>query len=108
MIFEMARITVSPGSEESFERAVTEAAPLFRAAKGCRGLELHRSIEAPNAYVLLACWDTVEDHTVNFRNSEAFARWRALAGPHFAAPPEVGHTQIVGSWPAGPASPNGA
>ena len=95
MIYEMARIEVTPGSEADFERAVAEAAPLFEAAKGCRGLELHRGIEAPNAYVLVVRWDTLEDHTVHFRNSDAFAQWRALAGPYFGAVPSVSHTQVV-------------
>ncbi len=35
--------------------------------------------------------DSLEDHTVGFRNSQAFADWRALVGPFFAAPPEVEH-----------------
>jgi len=95
MIFEVARIEIKPGSEDAFERAVAEAAPLFNAASGCRGLELHRSIEAPNTYVLLVRWDTLEDHMVHFRGSPAFARWRELASPHFAAPPSVEHTQPI-------------
>jgi hypothetical protein len=27
-----------------------------------------------------------------------FAEWRALVGPHFAAPPEVEHTDMVVSY----------
>ena len=95
MIFEFARIEVSPGAEAAFEAAVAEAAPLFRAAQGCHGLELHRGVEAPNTYTLMVRWATLEDHTVGFRGSPAFARWRELAGPHFAAPPAVDHTRVV-------------
>jgi heme-degrading monooxygenase HmoA len=95
MIYEMARIPVTPGSEAAFEAAVAEARPLFLAAPGCHGMELHRVIETPGEYVLLVRWETVEDHTVRFRGSPAFARWRELAGPHFARPPEVVHTQAV-------------
>ncbi|WP_309092237.1 hypothetical protein [Phenylobacterium sp.] len=40
-------------------------------------------------------WDTVEDHTVRFRSSPAFDRWRALAGPHFGGPPQVSHVGEV-------------
>lgn len=40
-------------------------------------------------------WETVEHHTVTFRDSEGFAKWRALAGPHFAAPPQVEHVHSV-------------
>ena len=36
-------------------------------------------------------WATLENHTVDFRNSPAFLEWRAIAGPYFAAPPAVEH-----------------
>jgi hypothetical protein len=32
---------------------------------------------------------------VDFRESADFQEWRALAGPHFASPPEVEHTNTV-------------
>ena len=95
MILEMANIEVKAGAEAAFERAVGEAAPLFHAAQGCQGMELHRVVETPSRYILMVRWDTLEDHTVRFRSSEAFQQWRALAGPHFASPPDVQHTWIV-------------
>ncbi|KJC35957.1 antibiotic biosynthesis monooxygenase [Bradyrhizobium sp. LTSP885] len=95
MITEIALIDVKPGSEADFEAAVAKARPLFLRAKGGKGFELHRSIEKPSRYRLLAKWETVENHTVDFRGSEDFATWRALVGPYFAAPPEVEHTETV-------------
>lgn len=95
MILEMADIDVKPGAESAFEAAVGQATPLFQAAPGCRGMELHRVVETPGRYVLMVRWDTLEDHTIRFRGSEAFQRWRALAGPHFANPPDVRHTSVV-------------
>jgi hypothetical protein len=43
----------------------------------------------------LVKWETLENHTVDFRGSENFAEWRALVGPYFASPPEVEHTNKV-------------
>jgi hypothetical protein len=40
-------------------------------------------------------WDTLEDHTVHFRQSPAFAQWRAIVGPFFAAPPVVEHFELL-------------
>ena len=40
-------------------------------------------------------WDTVENHTVDFRRSAAFADWRAMVGPFFAAPPAVEHFTLL-------------
>ncbi|MFC8366700.1 MULTISPECIES: antibiotic biosynthesis monooxygenase [unclassified Streptomyces] len=95
MITEIAQIEIRPGQEQEFERAVTEALPYFLAADGCHGVDLHRSIEHPSRYRLMVRWETVEHHTVTFRASEGFARWRALAGPHFEAPPRVEHVESV-------------
>lgn len=93
MILETAEIAVTPGAGAAFEAAVREAAPLFLASRGCRGLSLHRVTETPEVYRLLVRWETLEDHTVHFRGSEAFARWRALASPHFARAPAVTHSE---------------
>ena len=43
----------------------------------------------------MAKWETLENHTVDFRGSEDFAAWRALVGQYFATSPEVEHTQTV-------------
>lgn len=95
MIIENARIDVKPGSEAAFEAAVAAALPLFRQSKGCHGVQLQRGIEHPSRYLLVVRWATLEDHTVSFRNSEAFTRWRTLVAPHFAGTPEVQHAQAL-------------
>ncbi|MFC7830608.1 antibiotic biosynthesis monooxygenase family protein [Streptomyces sp. NPDC057375] len=89
MITEIARIDIHPGREREFEAAVAKALPHFLAADGCDGVDLYRSVEHPSRYRLMVRWETVEHHTVTFRDSEGFAKWRALAEPHFAAPPQV-------------------
>jgi heme-degrading monooxygenase HmoA len=98
MITEIAQIDVKPGSEQDFEAAVAKAEVIFRRCKGWKSFELHRSIEKPQRYRLHIKWETVENHTVDFRQSDNFAQWRALVGPHFAAAPEVEHTNTVASF----------
>jgi heme-degrading monooxygenase HmoA len=95
MFFEIAEIEVKPGEEGLFEAGVAKALPLFQRAKGCRGMELQRSVEKPSKYRLVVKWETVEDHTVHFRDSDDFQEWRKLAGAHFASPPVVEHTHTV-------------
>ena len=92
MFMEVAEIEVKPGTESQFEAAVQAAVPLFKRAKGCSAMRLDRSVEQPSHYTLLVQWATVENHTVDFRESEDFLSWRKLVGDFFAAPPRVGHT----------------
>ena len=91
MVLEIAQIDVKPGLEAEFEAGVKKAAPLFKRAKGCRSLSLQRSVEKPARYRLFIGWDTVENHTVDFRGSADFQEWRKLVGHCFASPPEVEH-----------------
>ena len=95
MILELAEISIKPGAEAAFEQAVAAARPLFTGAAGCLGMRLHRSIEKPGLYFLIVKWATLEDHTLRFRGSPAFTRWRELAAPHFAGTPEVQHLDMA-------------
>ena len=93
MILEIAQIDVKPGMEQEFEAGVAKAAPLFKRAKGCNGMALNRSVEKPSRYRLFVKWDTIENHTVDFRGSADFQEWRTLVGHCFATPPEVEHVR---------------
>jgi quinol monooxygenase YgiN len=100
MILEIADIRIQPGQQASFEAAIEQAtAQVLAQAKGCRGYKVHRSQESPERYVLQVVWDTLEDHTLGFRQSPAFGQWRALIGPFFAAPPTVEHFEAVTASP---------
>ena len=72
------------------------SATVISTAKGFQGYKVKRSIESPGRYLLMIYWDTLEDHTVGFRGSPAFAEWRAIVGPFFAQPPVVEHLELVG------------
>src|ERR1051326_150069 len=80
-----------PGLEAEFEAGVKQAAPIFQRARGCKGMELQRSVERPQRYRLFVKWDTVENHTVEFRGSAAFQAWRKLVGHCFAGAPAGEH-----------------
>ena len=98
MITEIAHITIDPANAADFEAAVADAASAFRSAEGCHGMSLEHVIEDPSQYRLRVLWETVDHHMVTFRNSDAFQRWRTLAGPFFTAPPRVEHSETVGRY----------
>lgn len=96
MVLEIAQIDVTPGMEAEFESGVAKATPLFKRAKGCSGMALQRGHEKPQRYRLFVQWATLENHTVDFRESADFAEWRKLVAHCFASPPEVEHvTEVV-------------
>ena len=91
MILEVARLDVVPTQEALFEAAMRQALPLIQATPGFVELTLRRCIETPNRYLLTVSWQSLEDHTVGFRESDRYAQWRALLH-HFYDPfPVVEH-----------------
>lgn len=96
MILEIADIRINPGQQVAFEDAIQHAlASVASRAKGFQGAKVNRGIESPERYVLQIFWETLEDHTVGFRQSPLFAEWRGIIGPFFAAPPAVEHFELV-------------
>ena len=96
MILEHADIRIDPQQARAFEAAIEQGVTTVIAhAKGFHGYKVNRSQESPGRYVLMIYWDTLEDHTVGFRQSEAFTQWRAIVGPFFLQPPVVEHFELV-------------
>ena len=93
MILEVAQIRIKAGQAEAFEAAFAQAERLLAGVEGYLSHEMHRCVEQPDQYLLLAQWRRVEDHTVGFRGSERFTEWRRLIGPFFEGMPLVLHYQ---------------
>lgn len=91
-------LTVHAGQESAFEDAMTEAAPVIAGSPGYLSHELQRCLETRGRYVLLVKWQTLEAHTVGFRQSPAFGEWRKIIGAYFAGPPVVEHYERVLRW----------
>lgn len=95
MVLEIADIAVKPGSEDDFAAAVREGIRYVADTPGFGSARLTRGVESPSRFVLLIEWDSIEAHTVGFRESENFGRWRALIGPHLDGAPKVEHVDEV-------------
>jgi heme-degrading monooxygenase HmoA len=95
VILEVAILDVRPGESSPFEAAFRAAEGILTATPGHLGHELHRCLEAPDRYLLLVRWQTLEDHTIGFRGSPEYQRWTALLH-HFYDPfPTVEHYHRV-------------
>lgn len=91
MVLEVAILSVRPGEAKAFEAAFLEAQHVISASPGYQRHELRRCLEAADRYLLLVWWDSLESHTVGFRQSPGYQRWRALLH-HFYDPfPTVEH-----------------
>lgn len=99
MILEAAPLCVRPGQEREFEAAFREAQAIISASPGYRGHEVQRCVERPSEYLLLVRWDTLEDHTVGFRQSAAYQDWKRLLHRFYDPFPVVSHYTPVAGVP---------
>lgn len=95
MVLEIADFAVKPGTEEEFADAVNEGLKFISDSPGFRSARLTRGVESSSRFVLLIEWDSLEAHTVGFRESDNFPRWRAAVGPFFDGAPRVEHFNDV-------------
>ncbi|CAB4882958.1 MAG: antibiotic biosynthesis monooxygenase [Actinobacteria bacterium] len=97
MIREMVFVDVLPEHHDEFEAAVARAVESsLSPSEGFIDFVLARGVERPNTYSMIINWETLEDHTVGFRESERFVTWRELIGPFFAVAPTVDHWTPLG------------
>jgi heme-degrading monooxygenase HmoA len=95
VILEVAILDVKTGQEQAFEEAFGKAQTIISSMSGYSSHQLQRCVENAGRYILLVNWQTLEDHTVGFRESEQYQEWRALLH-HFYDPfPVVEHYQSV-------------
>ncbi|MEY2621610.1 MAG: hypothetical protein RIT26_1430 [Pseudomonadota bacterium] len=92
MITEIADLKIRTEQRAEFLAAIHRAAQtVLSKAQGYLSHQILPCVESPDRVVLIVQWKTLEDHTVGFRQSAAFADWRAIIGPYFAQAPHVEH-----------------
>ena len=70
MILELDDILIQPGKQAEFDQAIQHGIQTYIApSKGFIGYRINKCIETPERYVLMNYWETLENHTVDFRGS---------------------------------------
>lgn len=95
MILEIAILNIKPGMDQQFETAFTEATKIISSMQGYISHDLQKCLEIENQYLLLVNWETIEAHTIGFRQSPEYQTWKKLLH-HFYEPfPTVEHYETV-------------
>ena len=95
MILEVAILNVKAGQEVQFEKDFANAGQYISSIKGYSGHTLRKCIEQEGKYILLVDWNKLEDHTIGFRNSNAYLEWKNLLHHYYDPFPTVEHYEIV-------------
>ena len=95
MILEAVILNVIPSQTEAFETNFRLASEFITKAKGYITHELQKCMEVENKYLLLIKWETLEDHTIGFRNSAEYQEWKNLLHHFYDPHPVVEHFNVV-------------
>lgn len=91
MILEVAILNIKKGLSADYEKAFQEAQSIISLMKGYISHELKKCVEQEDKYILLVNWETIEDHEIEFRKSDAYQKWKALLHPFYEPFPIVEH-----------------
>lgn len=95
MILEIAEFDICSGKEDLFEEATHSARKVISQSKGFVSIEFRKCLETPTRFIAFISWETLEDHTVGFRNSPLFTEWRAILSPYFNTAPVAMHYNLI-------------
>ncbi len=95
MILEAAMLSVKKGRETEFEAAFRQASAIISSMHGYISHELQRCLEVKGKYLLLVQWETLEAHTVGFRQSAEYQTWKQLLHHYYEPFPTVEHFEQV-------------
>nr|WP_315200773.1 antibiotic biosynthesis monooxygenase [uncultured Flavobacterium sp.] len=95
MVLEVAILQVIKGEEVHFERDFAIASQFIQSISGYVSHSLRKCIEEENKYLLLVDWEKLEDHTIGFRESEAYLEWKKLLHHYYNPFPVVEHYEMV-------------
>jgi heme-degrading monooxygenase HmoA len=95
MILEVAILDVTAGMEKDFEASFKKAQTIISSISGYASHQLQKCIEKDNRYILLVNWETLEDHTIGFRESPQYQQWKALLHHYYDPFPTVEHYQLI-------------
>lgn len=95
MILEVAILDVKSGETAEFEQSFATAQAIISAIPGYVSHQLQKCIEVECRYLLLVQWQSLEAHTVGFRESASYQEWKRLLHRFYDPFPAVEHYRLL-------------
>lgn len=91
MVIEQAMLTIKEELVEEFIQTINKAFPILSSSEGHLSHKLLRNKEKPTHFILVVCWNSLEDHLDGFVGSANFRKWDSMLIRFFDGPPKVLH-----------------
>lgn len=94
-VLEMAVLDVKENQADDFVAAFKQAQSIISSMQGYIHHSLSKCLERESRYLLLVNWQTLEDHTIGFRESSEYQKWKSLLHDFYDPFPSVEHFQAL-------------
>lgn len=91
MILEVAILNIKKGLSAGFDINFQKGEKIISSMKGYKSHQLKKCLEQEDKYILLVNWETIEDHEIEFRQSEQYQEWKVLRHRFYKPFPIVEH-----------------
>ena len=89
MIVEIALLNVRGNEVSEFEESFKKAQHIINQMPGFKGINLRRSADSENKYLLEVKWRAIDDHVDGFRKSQEYQEWKKLLHRFYNPVPKV-------------------
>jgi quinol monooxygenase YgiN len=94
MVIQLVRVSIRPDQRDKWVELIKMNAAQTRAEEGCESYEVGEDLEAPNTFLLVERWATLEAQYDHFR-SPGFGELMGALGDILAGPPEVSIHEVA-------------
>jgi quinol monooxygenase YgiN len=88
MVIQLVNVSIRPERRDTWLELIRLNAAQTRAEDGCESYQISEDLEAPNSFVIVERWASLEAQYSHFRNPE-FGGLMGALGDVIAGPPEV-------------------
>ena len=94
MVVQVVRVAIRPGQRERWLEIIRGNAAQTRSEPGCEDYQVCEDLEAPNTFVLVERWASMDAQLDHFRRPE-FGELMESLGDLLAGPPEVSIHEVA-------------
>lgn len=95
MVLEVAILNVKEVLATQFEHDFDIAKQYISSIDGFISFSLSKCMEEEGKYILLVKWETLESHTIGFRESSQYQEWKKLLHHYYEPFPVVQHYHTI-------------
>jgi quinol monooxygenase YgiN len=93
MVIQIVKASIDPEQRDRWLEVIRDNAEGTRAAEGCEGYQVAEDLEAPNSFVIIELWSSMEAVHDHFRKQ--FGDLMARLEGVFAGPPEATFYEVA-------------